>query len=389
MGGLADRRPSASHDIKGNNMLQTSFHQYHLDHNAKMVDFAGWEMPLHYGSIIDEHNAVRERGGLFDVSHMGRVKFTGRHARRFLERVLTRKISDMKPLTCRYSLVCNEAGGVLDDVIVYRFETHWMLVVNASNRAKLMGHFETVKGEMSLKIEDETEKTAMIALQGPDVIEKIGQFSREVPTLKKYSFCLKNLMILKLMISRTGYTGEDGVEVILPAKMVGMAAKLLLKEDDENPIVPAGLGCRDSLRLEAGMPLYGHELDEQTNPLEAGLGFAVSLDKDEDESHGEPVSFIGQEALKKIAAEGCTRKLVGLKIEGKRTPRQGMEVKAGGVAVGKVTSGCASPTLGYPIAMAYVEVGSSEVGTKVEIDFGKAGVEAEIVKMPFYKRAAE
>ncbi|MHC4995683.1 MAG: glycine cleavage system aminomethyltransferase GcvT [Planctomycetota bacterium] len=366
-------------------MLKTAFHQYHLDHNAKMVDFAGWEMPLHYGSIIDEHNSVRTRGGLFDVSHMGRVKFTGRHARRFLESMLTRKISDMKPLTCRYSLVCNEHGGVLDDVIVYRFETHWMLVVNASNREKLLAHFEANVGDLSLKIEDETEKTAMIALQGPEVIEKIGQFSREVPTLKRYTFCLKNLMILKLTISRTGYTGEDGVEVILPANMVGMAAKLLLKEDDD-PIIPAGLGCRDSLRLEAGMPLYGHELDEETDPISAGLAFAVSLDKDEDDSHGDPTPFIGQAALQKIAAEGPKRKLVGLKIDGKRTPRQGMDVKAGDDVVGRITSGCASPTLGYPIAMAYVDAAQSEVGAALSVDFGKAAAEAEIVPLPFYKR---
>ena len=238
------------------------------DNGAKFVDFAGWEMPISFGSIIEEHNQVRNSGGLFDVSHMGRIKFSGRHARRFLERILTRRVSNMKDGQCRYALVCNEDGGVLDDVIVYKFEDHWMLVVNASNREKLLKHFNDVMGDFVVKIDDQTESTAMVAVQGPKVMDMIGQFSKEVPSLKKYGFCQKNLLILKMVISRTGYTGEDGVEVILGANMASMAVKLLLKDKGADAAVkPCGLGARDTLRMEAGMPLYGHELDEQTNPL--------------------------------------------------------------------------------------------------------------------------
>lgn len=367
-------------------LLQTPFRKFHQKHGAKFVDFAGWEMPIHYGSIIDEHVHCRTSGALFDVSHMGRINFKGRHARKFLETLLTRKVSDMKEKTARYALVCNEAGGVLDDVLVYRFAEHWMLVVNASNRLKLLDHFAAVKaeGQFVVNIDDTTQKTAMVAVQGPNVMAMIGKFSTEVPTLKNYAFCQKNLMILKMTISRTGYTGEDGVEVILGSGMAEMAVKLLLKDADT--VKPAGLGARDSLRLEAGMPLYGHELDEQTDPLSAGLGFAVSLDKDQTTDGPEVPRFIGQDALEKIAADGPTKTLVGLALEGKRTPRQGMPVSIDGVASGSITSGCMSPTLSHPIAMAYVPAGSAAPGDTVGIDFGSKTLDARVVALPFYRR---
>ncbi|MEM9420357.1 MAG: glycine cleavage system aminomethyltransferase GcvT [Planctomycetota bacterium] len=371
-------------------LLETPFKKFHAENGAKLVDFAGWEMPLHYGSIIDEHNHTRNSGSIFDVSHMGRFKITGRHARKFLETVLTRKISNMKPKTCRYSLVCNEQGGVKDDVLVYRYDDHWMLVVNASNRKKLLAHFDSVKesGSFAIKLEDITEGTAMLAVQGPEVIEKIGEFSKEIPTLKNYTFALKNLLILKMTVSRTGYTGEDGVEVILGANMAGMAMKLLLKEKGEAAAIkPAGLGARDSLRLEAGMPLYGHELDEETDPLSAGLGFAVSLTKHmTDEDDVEIPRFIGQDALEKINAEGTPKTLVGMKIEGKRTPRQGAEIKRDGQVIGSVTSGCSSPTLGCPIAMGYLQPNTAITGDTVTVGVGSSEAEAELVPLPFYKR---
>lgn len=368
-------------------LLQTPFHGFHLEHDAKVIDFAGWEMPIRYGSIIEEHKQVRNAGGLFDVSHMGRIEFTGRHARRFLERLLTRRVSDMKDFTCRYSLICNEDGGVKDDVLVYRFPDKWMLVVNASNREKLMGYFDTIKGDLTLKINDKTESTAMIALQGPKVMDLIGQFSKEVPALKRYSFCVKNSTVMKMVISRTGYTGEDGVEVILPAKMAGMAIKMLLKDrGDAAAVKPAGLGARDSLRIEAAMPLYGHELDEDTDPFTAGLGFAVNLDKDQDDN-GE--TFIGQESLKKIKAQAPARQLVGIRLQGRRTPRLGNAIYKDGEQLGAVTSGCLSPTLGYPIAMAYVRTGCCDIGDPVTVAAGSSRVEGEIVSLPFYKRATQ
>ncbi len=353
-----------------------------------MVDFASWQMPIMYSSIHEEHQMVRTHGGLFDVSHMGRIKFSGRHARKLLDRLLTRRISDMAEKTCRYSLICNERGGVMDDVLVYRFEDHWLLVVNASNREKLMAHFQAVAADMAVKIEDQTLSTAMVALQGPKVMEMIGQFSREVPALKRYAFCTKNLLVLKMIISRTGYTGEDGVEVILGANMAAMAIKLLLKEGSTDPNVvkirPAGLGCRDTLRTEAGMPLYGHELTEEIDPISAGLSWAVSLDKDQDEN-GE--KFIGLDALKRIAAQGPSRKLVGLKLDGKRTPRQGMHVTLHDAIVGTVTSGCLSPTLGYPIAMAYLDTAHAQA-SELTVDLGAQKTAAQLVPLPFYRRGA-
>ena len=371
-------------------MQRTPFYKYHQDEGARFVDFAGWEMPIHYGSIIDEHRQCRDSGAVFDVSHMGRVKITGRHARKFLETLLTRKVSDMVEGQARYALVCNERGGVMDDVLVYRFTDHWMLVVNASNRAKILAHMDAVTAQFdyTVKIKDETESTAMIAIQGPKVMDKIAGFSSEVPTLKNYRFCEKNLMILKMIISRTGYTGEDGIEVILGAKMAAMAIKLLLKDKGEGIVRPAGLGARDTLRIEAGMPLYGHELDEDTDPLSAGLKFAVKLDKDLEAGDGPPIPrFIGQDALQQIAETGTPKTLVGLKVDGRRTPRQHAEVHAGGTKVGEVTSGCLSPTLGIPIAMAYVSPGSVAVGDTVTVPMGAQAIEAEICTLPFYKRA--
>jgi glycine cleavage system T protein (aminomethyltransferase) len=366
-------------------LMQTPFHGYHEEHDAKLIDFAGWEMPIRYGSIIEEHKQVRNSGGLFDVSHMGRIEFSGKDAQRFLERLLTRRVGDMAEFTCRYSLICNEEGGVKDDVIVYRFADKWMLVVNASNREKILGHLDDNKGKLKVKINDKTESTAMIALQGPKVMDIIGQFSEEVPELKRYSFCVKSVMTAKIIISRTGYTGEDGVEVILPAKLAGMALKMLLKDPaDTLDIKPSGLGARDSLRIEAAMSLYGHELDEDTDPFAAGLGFAISLDKDKQDD-GEP--FIGQEALKKFKADGPQRQLVGIKLKGRRTPRQGNAIYKDGEQLGAVTSGCLSPTLGHPIAMAYVTLNACTIGDKVLIAAGSSRVDGEIIGLPFYKRA--
>jgi aminomethyltransferase len=294
----------------------------------------------------------------------------------------------MVPGQVRYSLVCNEQGGCLDDVLVYCFaDDDYLVVCNGANRTRILEHFEQVKAEENLefKLDDQTISTCMVAIQGPKVMDLIGGVSREIPTLKRYRFTVKNVLVMKIIVSRTGYTGEDGVEVILGAKFARQALGMLLKDvGGEGGIVrPAGLGARDSLRMEAGMPLYGHELDEHTDPISAGLGFAVKVDKGE--SDAQEGRFIGQDALQKIAADGPSRKLVGLTLEGRRSPRQGMEVRHGGEAVGTVTSGCPSPTLGHPIAMAYVPTALAVAGTEVEIDLG-AGSPATVIDLPFYKR---
>lgn len=373
-------------------MQKSPLREFHIDMKAHMVEFAGWEMPLYYSGIQSEHVQVRTSGGVFDVSHMGRFKVSGRHARRLLERACTRRISDMEIGQCRYALVCNEQGGVRDDVIVYRLDDdQFLVVVNASNRAKLWEHFERVRaaGELKVSMDDQTLSTAMVALQGPRVIERIGQFSREVPTLKKYRFTVKNLLIAKLIVSRTGYTGEDGVEVILPTMAVGMAMKYLLQDIDmkaEQALLrPAGLGARDTLRMEAGMPLYGHELGEEINALSCGVDFAISLDK-ADQDKGEP--FVGMEALRRVRDQGGPARLMtGFLVDGKRSARQGMPVVQGGKQVGVITSGCPSPTLGVCIAMGFLDKDLRAIGTVVEIDTGKGLLAAKVAPLPFYKSA--
>ena len=368
-------------------LARTPFHPWSAERGARFVDFAGWEMPMSYGSIIDEHHACRTGAAFFDVSHMGRLRITGRHARRFLDRVCTRLILGMERGQVRYSLVCNERGGVRDDVLVYCYdEDDYMMVVNASNRLKILDWFRAIKERENLTfaMEDVTAETAMAAIQGPKVMELVAGFSREIPTLKRYRFAEKSLMIAKLTVSRTGYTGEDGVELVMGSTVAKFVLPMLLREKDgvASAVRPCGLGARDSLRTEASMPLYGHEITEEIDPLSAGLSFAVKLDKGAaDEREGR---FIGQDALEAIAKAGTRHSLVGLEVEGRRAARQGMGIHRGGEHVGHVTSGCLSPTLDRVIAMGYVPTELSAVGTEFEIDLGKAKAAAKVVKMPFY-----
>lgn len=375
-------------DSNTTTLRSTPFDSFHKERGAKLVDFTGWSMPLHYGSIIAEHEQVRTSGGLFDVSHMGRLAFSGRDARAFLDRICTRQILGMADGQARYSLICNERGGCRDDVLVYKLaDARYLMVCNAANRTKLLEHFDEVRGSMVFDLKDQTEGTAMIALQGPKVMDLLSDFSNSIPALKRYRFLEKNLLVAKILISRTGYTGEDGVEVILPAALAKQAIGMMLKnvdlDSDTAVVKPAGLGARDSLRLEAGMALYGHEITEDIDPVSAGLGFAMKLTKgDDDAAAGR---FIGQDALQAIAADGPARRLVGLKLEGRRSARQDMNVMHGTTVVGTVTSGCASPTLGYCIAMAYVDSALAEPGNAVEVDLGRTTTPATVVALPFYK----
>ncbi len=374
-------------------LKQSPLHKYHEDEHAQMVEYAGWEMPIKYAtSIREEHEQTRASGGIFDVSHMGRLSFKGRDAIRLLEHTCSRKIGSMQEGQCRYGLICNEHGGVKDDVIVNRMgEQELLVVVNAANREKIIDHLESVIASrgFDVKMEDRTEKTAMIALQGPRVMDLIGRVSSEIPQLKRYRFLVKNLMIAKVIVARTGYTGEDGVEIIMPASIVKMAISMLLKEmgdrDARELLKPCGLGARDTLRLEAGMPLYGHELGEDINALSCGIDFAIALDKSI-ETDGE--TFIGQEALLRTRESGGpARKLVGIEIDSKRTARQGMDILIDGQQAGVITSGCLSPTQGKSIAMGFVPSGKSEIGTGLSIDAGRTMLEAVVVPLPFYKKS--
>lgn len=372
-------------------LLKTPLHQYHTEFNAQMVDYAGWEMPIKYDtSVHDEHVHCRTNGSLFDVSHMGRLSIKGKDAARLLERVCSRRIGDMQHGQCRYSFMCNETGGVLDDVIAMRLDDEdFLVVVNGANRTKINAHLHAVIHErgFNVKFEDRTEKTAMVAIQGPKVMELISKVSEELGSLKRFRFATKNLMIMKILIARTGYTGENGVEVFLPASAVSMAIKLLQKEavsiESELDLKPCGLAARDTLRLEAGLPLYGHELGEDISAHAVNMPFAMNLNKTI-EDDGE--TFIGQEALiKEQEAGGPSITLVGIELDSKRTARQDMPILVDGNSVGSVTSGCMSPTFGKSIAMAYISKDHSESGTKVSIDAGRAQLEGTIVPLPFYK----
>jgi aminomethyltransferase len=362
-------------------LKRTPFYDFHVSAKAKLVDFAGWEMPLLYRGIVDEHEQTRRSGSLFDVSHMGRLTFAGPDALPFLDKVVTRNLATQRVGQCRYALVCNDAGGVLDDVIVSKADKSWIMICNASNREKLLAHFEAIRrtGAFDIELTDNTESTAMVAIQGPRVIDRLAEILPvDVRSMKRYTFEQSSFMLIKFTVFRSGYTGEDGVELILPAKMASMAMKLVGNNDrDGATIRPAGLGARDTLRMEAAMPLYGHELTEAGDPISAGLGWAVDLTKD----------FIGAVPLRQVAETGPKRKLVGLELEGKRIARQGSPVLIDRNVVGEVTSGTLSPTLGKSIALAYVDAADTAEGTALSVDLKGTALPATIVKLPFYKRA--
>ncbi len=363
-------------------MLRTPFYDLHMQTGAKMVDFAGWEMPLLYRGIIPEHQQTRCGAPIFDVSHMGRLEFRGEGAVDFLEHVLTRKIRNAAVGQSLYSLVCQEDGGILDDVIVSRYEKHWLMVCNASNRERLLAWFSGRAAGYAVTIKDETLNTAMVAVQGPKVIQMLDDLLPEpVSDLKRYHFKVQRYLFFSFTVFRSGYTGEDGVEIICGTKAAQMGMGFLFKQGKisaEVPLQPAGLGCRDTLRLEAGMPLYGHELDETRDPISAGLGWAVAEDK----------AFIGSEAIATIRDSGPSQKIVGLLVDGPRTPRQGMAVLSGGTPVGTVTSGAVGPTVGRTIAMAYVDAPQAAAGTELQVDLRGSATRAVVAALPFYRRPA-
>jgi aminomethyltransferase len=342
-------------------LLHTCFHDFHVSRGAKMVDFAGWEMPLQYRGIIPEHRHTRTNASIFDVSHMGRLTFSGPDALNFLQHVLTRNIANADVGQSLYSLVCNQNGGILDDVIVSRYEKHWLMVCNASNRIRLLEWFANHKDKFKFTLKDETLNTAMIAVQGPKALQVLDELlPSPASDIKNYHFDIQHYLIAQFSVFRSGYTGEDGVEIICGTTAAKMGLNFLFKKgpaDSSDILQPAGLGARDTLRLEAGMPLYGHELDEMTDPISAGLHWAVATDKE----------FIGSDTIDKIRHDGPPRRLVGLLIDGQRTARQGMDVISGGAIVGHITSGGASPTLGRQIAMAYVDSTMSSPNTPLNV----------------------
>ena len=361
--------------------LETPLADRHAALGARMIDFAGWRMPVQYGGILEEHRAVRERAGLFDLSHMGELFVEGPQAAAALDYALVGDATSLVPGRAHYSMICFPDGGVLDDLIVYRLhEERCMVVANASNAAAVSDALAERFSGFRAVLDDRSLATALVAIQGPAALGVLAPLT-DVPIadLRYYAIGEGRVAGIAAMVARTGYTGEDGFEVFVDVAAAGAVWDELLAKGRAAGVVPAGLGARDTLRLEAGMPLYGNELDAETTPYEAGLGRVVKLGKAGD--------FVGRSALERALAAGPRKKLVGLAMRDRGIARHGYEVLAGGLPSGRITSGTHSPTLDRAIAMAYLRPSDGEPGTIVEVVIRDQPVAAEVVPLPFYKRA--
>lgn len=354
--------------------LKTPLFDWHNSRGGRMVEFGGWMLPVQYTGIVAEHNVVRSAAGLFDISHMGRFSFAGLASLGVIDQAWTNDAAGMKDFQVRYGLICNEAGCAVDDILVYRWPYGWAMVVNASNRLAVLERLQEYAAGKDMQITDSTLSTAMLAVQGPKAVELCaGMFEFDAATLKYYYATGTRYNGVNCVVSRTGYTGEDGLEV-----MIGAAEAVKLADDlVKRGAVPCGLGARDSLRLEAAMPLYGHELNQDIDPYQAGLNWAVKPAKGD---------FVGKAAMMKRNEDKSRRVRVGLVLDGGRSAREGCKVLVEQKEVGVVTSGAPSPTLGKPIAMAYVDPNHAAVGAVVGIDIRGSTVRAQVVAMPFYKR---
>jgi aminomethyltransferase len=357
-------------------------HEIHVAAGASFTDFAGWLMPVRYSSDLAEHHAVRTAAGIFDISHMAEIEVRGPQTGAFLDYALAGHLSKLADGQAKYSLVLDAGGGVVDDVVVYRHTAERVMVVaNASNRDAVVAALADRAGGFEVETEDLSDRIALIAVQGPNshaiVAATAGLELRGFEDLKYYWHLDGTFRGVPLHVGRTGYTGEDGYELYIRSSDAADLWHALVAAGEAHGLVPAGLASRDTLRLEAGMPLYGHELGLDTLPVQAGLDRVVALTKEGD--------FVGRAAVEAGPPEGA-RVLVGLVAEGKRAGRAGYAVFDGDAEVGTITSGALSPTLGYPIAMAYVDPAVSEPGTALDIDVRGTRVPASIVQLPFYKR---
>jgi len=360
-------------------MQRTPLHDEHVALGAKMVPFAGFEMPVQYPSgITAEHKAVREGAGLFDVSHMGEFIIRGPDAIAFVNFVTTNDVSTLAVGQAHYSTILNERGTIVDDCLVYRFEDHLMMVVNASNKAKDLAHISQYRMPFECTIQDVSDRIALIALQGPRAQDVLARHTRvDLDAIEYYHFVVGTVAgVDDVVVSRTGYTGEDGFELYLDASHAARVWRALLADGD---VTPAGLGARDTLRLEMGMALYGNDIDDTTTPYEAGLGWLVKLRKGD---------FVGKAALESQKAAGVPRKLVGFTCQDRAFPRHGYPVYHADAQSGEVRSGTMSPSLGIPIGTAYLPFDAAKEGTAFEIEIRGKRVPAVVQKMPFYKDAS-
>ncbi|RST61427.1 glycine cleavage system aminomethyltransferase GcvT [Siminovitchia terrae] len=362
-------------------LKKTPLYPLYKAFGAKTIDFGGWDMPVQFSGIKDEHEAVRENAGIFDVSHMGEVIVKGKDSLDFLQKMMTNDFSKLKVGGALYTALCYENGGVVDDLLVYKLgEEEYFLVVNAANTEK---DFDWLKKHIvgDVSVENVSDQYALIAIQGPKAQSILQKLSKDTDLNDISFFKFKQDVDLDgvgALVSRTGYTGEDGFEIYCHADDAEKLWSTLLEIGKDEGIVPCGLGARDTLRFEAGLPLYGQELSPEITPLEAGLGFAVKLNKEAD--------FIGKEALKKQKEQGVERKLVGVEMIDRGIPRTGYRVFSGDNEIGYVTSGTQSPTLKKNIGLVLISSNYTEEGNEVEIEVRKKRLKAKVIQTPFYKR---
>ncbi|PID23474.1 glycine cleavage system aminomethyltransferase GcvT [Sporosarcina sp. P7] len=364
-----------------NQLLRTPLFESYKEYGGKTIDFGGWELPVQFSSIKAEHEAVRTKAGLFDVSHMGEVFVSGGGALDYLQKLVTNDVSKLKIGQAQYTVMCNEQGGTIDDFLIYKLEeARYLLVVNASNIEKDVAWMEKQRID-NVVIDNQSSNYALLALQGP-MAESVLQKLTDEPLEEIKFFRFKEHVQVdgeNVLVSRTGYTGENGFEIYgTPEAIQNLWTKILL-EGKEDGVVPAGLGARDTLRFEAGLPLYGQELREDISPLEAGLGFVVKVNKEE--------NFIGKDVLVKQKEQGVERKLVGLEMIDKGIPRTGYKVFVGDREIGEVTTGTQSPTLKKNIGFALLSTEFTELGTEVEVEIRAKRLKAKVIATPFYKRS--
>lgn len=358
---------------------RTALHGEHLNAGARMVPFGGFEMPVQYSSILKEHDAVRHRAGLFDLSHMGQFWLTGEMVARWADTLTINAVGTMKPMQARYNIFCNSAGGAHDDTIFYRLETGWLLVVNASNAEKMWRHLRSHLPETGVEMENRHERYALIAIQGPKSVEMLTpHVDVDLGSLRYYFCAAGRVEGVPAVIARTGYTGEDGFELFVDGEHAPAIWNALLAAHNAEGLEPCGLGARDVLRLEAGMPLYGHELTEEITPVQAGLRWALKLNKPE---------FLGKEALETQLDDDTYPRIVGLIMDGRAPARENYPVWQSERVVGTVRSGSIAPSLDNKnIATALVEKDAATDGTRLQVEIRGTRHEATVVPLPFYKR---
>ena len=361
-------------------LKRTPFHAFHQAAGAKLVEFAGFEMPVRYTGDVREHLCVREKVGLFDTSHMGEFHVAGAGALEFLDRAVTNDVRALAEGQALYSPLCRPDGGIVDDLLVYRFRDRFLVVVNASNVLKDFAWLKELAPKTGVTLEDRSDETALLAVQGPKAPEVLrGHVPDAVLELGYYRFVEAPIFGVPATISRTGYTGEDGFEIYFSPDQAEKVWEGLVAAGQPWGMEPIGLGARDTLRLEMGFMLYGNDIDDATSPLEAGLGWTVKLKKPD---------FVGKAALEKQKAQGLLRRLVGFELEGRRAPRHAMILEQEGRPVGQVTSGTHGPSLQRPLGMGYVETSLASVGNVVDAVAGETRLPARLVQLPFYKKGS-